>query len=173
MMKQAGGRPSLEQLMLDFVRKLSHLSNGESLALLNQSGLTLPQVITLHILRDHGDCSISELADVLRLSRAASSHLAERLVQKNLVLRVEDETDRRHKRVSITTRGASLTTKLDNTRFRAMEHSLSVLSADTRLQLLTAIERAFKELLEHAPCQSALCARLAESRSRHTGETHA
>ena len=92
---------------------------SEGLAIMQNHWLTYPQVVTLSILQGEGALAVSEIADQLKLSRGAASHLVERLVQKKLVMRSEAAADRRYKRISITARGATLVERLNSSRLKA------------------------------------------------------
>jgi len=74
---------------------ISHTSAGDMLSIMAESGLTMPQIVTLHVLRRAGSYTVSAIAERLRLSKAATSHLIEQLVVKGFVTRIEDSVDRR------------------------------------------------------------------------------
>ena len=92
--------------------RLMQLVVGRSIdglhALLQELHLSLPQLGTLHFVRAEGTQSISAIAHHLQLSLAATSHLVERLVQRDLLARTEDPSDRRQKRVDLTDEGQAL-----------------------------------------------------------------
>lgn len=63
-----------------------------------------------HVLRHirRGYTSVSELADVKQISRAAVSQAMNALVEKNLVQRQRDPNDRRHVHLTLTSAGEGL-----------------------------------------------------------------
>ena len=65
---------------------LAETGQSTVLAAMSESGLTLPQIVVLHVL-DRGPATISTLADYLHLSLSATSSLVQRLVQEDLVSR--------------------------------------------------------------------------------------
>lgn len=69
--------------------------------------LSLTQVRVLAILRDRQP-TMSQLADHLGLDRSSVSGLIDRAVQRGLVSKVRDETDRRSARVALTPSGQEL-----------------------------------------------------------------
>lgn len=122
----------------------------ETLTLMNESGLTIPQLITLNVLRLHGPHSVSEIADRTRLSRPATSHLVDRLVARRLLTRVEDLRDRRHKRISVSRKGMDLVDRLLQARQARVAAGLDTLSEVTRAQLAAVLGDVERELKERA-----------------------
>jgi DNA-binding MarR family transcriptional regulator len=114
---------------------------GEHLEALEDSGLTMTQVKSLLILRNEGEPRpVSDLAETLGLSVAAVSRAVEGLVKKRLVTRVEDEQDRRVRRLATTQKGADLANALIATRLAGLEAFASTLSAAERRKLDAALE---------------------------------
>lgn len=103
-----------------------------------------------HILRRirHGTDSVSKLADDGHTSRPAISRSVDVLVNKGLVIRTQNPTDRRNVQLSLTDEGQSLMEVLsDNTR-QWMAEKLAVLSEDELEAILVAgdaLKRAFTE----------------------------
>lgn len=118
----------------------------ETLNLMNESGLTVPQMIALHALRAHGAQTVGDIADETQLSKAATSHLVDRLVVQGLVTRVEDERDRRQKNVSLTPKAVDLTDRLYRERVRSLVSAFSSLTPGTRDRLTEAMAAACREL---------------------------
>lgn len=128
---------------------MSHIhrrSAGETLAIMNEVGLTMAQLVTLHALDHAGTRSVSAIASCLRLSPAATSHLVNRLVGVGLVGRVEDPSDRRQKRVSITKDGRRLIDRVQRERTREMAAVVARLSPDVRNQFYYVLSRVIEEL---------------------------
>ena len=125
---------------------ISQRSASDSLRLLVASGLTMPQLVALPLLVQHGDHTVSGLAERLKLSRAATSHLVERLVGLGHVRRTEDEKDRRQKHVAITTGGRKLVTRLAQARVGEVGKALERISPESRARLAAAIDAVIAEL---------------------------
>jgi DNA-binding MarR family transcriptional regulator len=121
-------------------------SLGEDLAIMAETGLTLPQILTLYTLHDHGPRCVSSVAEVLHLSQPATSQLVDRLVQERLVDRAEDPGDRRRKRLAITPRGVRLVTRLVEAKSRGLDHAASRLTPKVRDRLAAALQEALGEL---------------------------
>jgi DNA-binding MarR family transcriptional regulator len=122
----------------------------DSLIMMNESGLTVPQLVALHVLRFDGDHSVGEIADRTRLSKPATSHLVERLVSMQLVDRTEDEHDRRQKQVSLNAKGLALMDKLFQAKLAVLAAGLECLSNETRSRLFEALADTVQELKQHA-----------------------
>jgi DNA-binding MarR family transcriptional regulator len=119
---------------------------SEGLAIMNESGLTVPQVVALHVLRLGGPRSVSEIADRIGLSRAATSHLVDRLVGMGMVDRAEDAEDRRQKRVSTTPAADVLIDRLMLSRMEGITTVFSMLRQETRVLMAVGLEQALADL---------------------------
>lgn len=127
----------------------------DSLMTMNESGLTVPQIAALHVLRFDGAHTVGEIADLIRLSKPATSHLVERLVSMQLVDRTEGERDRRQKQVSISAKGLALMDELFRSKLAVLASGLEFLSKETRARLLEALTDALQELKQRtASCCS-------------------
>jgi MarR family transcriptional regulator, organic hydroperoxide resistance regulator len=101
-------------------------------ALLRELQLSMPQVGTLHFLSAEGGQSVSAIADHLDLSLAATSHLVERLVQRDLLTRAEDPHDRRQKRVELAPGGVALVEGIHRQAAVAFDELLAPLPRELR-----------------------------------------
>jgi DNA-binding MarR family transcriptional regulator len=142
---------NLATQLLDVV-KLLHLpgdttSVDDALMMMHEAGLTTAQLIALHSLREDGAHSVSQIAEKARLSRPATSHLVDRLVVMGLVVRVEDERDRRHKQVSLEAKGAALIDRLSHARRSRVAAGIEALSASTRSRLAEVLADIEEELV--------------------------
>ena len=70
-----------------------------------ESGLSMSQLNTLFHIHHAGGTGVTDLGEHLGITNAAVSQLLERLVQQGLILRYEDPTDRRAKRLVLTEKG--------------------------------------------------------------------
>jgi DNA-binding MarR family transcriptional regulator len=121
-------------------------SAGDTLAMLNETGLTLAQLVTLHCLQFVGTQSVTKIANVLRLSPAATSHLVDRLVQAGMVERKEDPEDRRAKRIAITEAGNTFARRVEESRTFEFARVLSRLSPVLRRRLHAVLALVNREL---------------------------
>lgn len=121
---------------------------GRSLSVMNESGLTFTQLMTLHLLRQRGPHSVGEIAGHTKLSKAATSHLVERLVQMGMVRREEHEGDRRKKRVAVSNKGNALLDRINTARTSGLFKAFSSLSGGARKALAKALVQVIKEFDE-------------------------
>jgi DNA-binding MarR family transcriptional regulator len=142
--------PSEPELVSDLIgRMMNHVhrrSAGETLAILHKAGITMAQLVALHVLMHGGVHSVSAVARCLRLSAAATSHLVDRLVSSGLVARAENPQDRRQKCVSITALGRRLVMQVQTERTREMAGVVARLSPALRRQFGKVMLRVIDEL---------------------------
>jgi len=136
----------LAQLIEEMMSHIHRRSADDTLAVMNDAGLTMAQMVGLHILEKLGPLSVSSVAACVKLSPPATSHLIDRLVVSGLVERSEDPADRRHKRVAIAPRGRELIQRTRDQRAREFTRILSRLSAEVQAQFGRALARVVEEL---------------------------
>lgn len=133
------------ELLRELFSVMLERSAGDLLRLMCEAGLTMPQMVTLHVLRRSGALTISAISEKLDLSLAATSHLVDRMVQQQLVERSEDASDRRQKRVAITPAGLALLDRLSSVRMAKAARVIEPLAPELRAQLAEVLA----EVLEH------------------------
>jgi DNA-binding MarR family transcriptional regulator len=74
--------------------------------------LTMSQVKGLRTLAHHTPATITQIAEVLKISQPTASQLVDRLVQSGLAQRTEDPTDRRRMLVRLSKKGQQLHERL-------------------------------------------------------------
>jgi DNA-binding MarR family transcriptional regulator len=116
---------------------------------MHASGITLPQIVTLTLLRRDGAMAVSPIAERLRMSLSATSSLVQRLVEQQLVTRTEDPDDRRQKRIELTGGGARLIERLQLERVSALGRGAAKLPVVLRSELLDVANRAVAHLRAH------------------------
>lgn len=122
-----------------------HLA-GETLAIMHEAGITLPQMVALHVLRYGGNTSINGLGESLKLSTSATSHLVDRLVERDLIERAEDPVDRRQKRLALAPAGEELLVRLSTARESEMVALTSRLSPEVLSSVLILVQEAVAQL---------------------------
>lgn len=137
-------------LLHELMIRLSDEGGSDAIALMHASGLTLPQMIVLGMLRERGAQPISSLATRTRLSMSAASALVQRLVDDGLVTRREDPADRRQKQVALSRAGAQMIERLSAGRAEALARGLARLPATLRGELIDVLARCVAHLREHA-----------------------
>ena len=114
-------------------------TSGAEIVVMNESGLTIPQIVALHVLRDRGPVTVGDVADCTKLSRAATSHLVERLVCLGLAHRAEDAEDRRQKQVTISPAGAAMVERIMQARLESLTRAMSLLRPETLQKIASAM----------------------------------
>jgi DNA-binding MarR family transcriptional regulator len=140
--------PAFPSLMGELLLLLGQRGERLTFRLITEAGLTLPQWITLNMLHWVGVQSVTGIAERLGLTNATTSHLVDRLVQAKFIKRTEDPDDRRLKRVEILAAGRALVMKMETLKQKEWESGIAQLSAENRMELERAMERAIAELKE-------------------------
>jgi len=143
----------LGRRLVDTMHKLQTLRQAlqqdEALGVMSQSGLTIAQMVALHVLARHGVRTVGGIASCVKLSPAATSHLVDRLVQRGLVARSEHTVDRRQKQVSISPAGRALVDRLDRAQLAGLTGLLAQLSPGMRQRLATVLSDLVAEIEPH------------------------
>ena len=111
---------------------------------MKQNGLSMPQIYTLMYLYHEGEVRISDIGVLMEVGKAAASQLVERLVQQDLVERVEDESDRRAKKIRLLPKSLRLIEKGLEVQRRLMGQVMGRLSPEQ----LETVQKAFMYLIE-------------------------
>jgi DNA-binding MarR family transcriptional regulator len=139
---------------------------GEHLQMIEESGLTMTQCKALIALAGPGESAeprqISEIAERLGLSPPATSRAVDGMFRKRLITRVEDDQDRRIRRIAITDKGEKLVADLVSMRLAGLESFASTLTAAQRRKLDTAVNA----LLDREEIATAYDDLMKEGRSR-------
>ncbi len=108
--------------------------------------VTLQQVLLLTRLRQASPSSASDLAEMLNLSLPAISQAVDRLVRLKLATRIEDNADRRKKKIATTSKADTLMERL--TKARASEYTigLSSVSEETLERLKLVLREVLHQL---------------------------
>ena len=115
---------TLARGLAGLLRYFTHASDNEFLRQADELDLTLTQlkvVVLLYELPEPQLLSVKQVAEELGISLPAASRAIDPLVKRRLVVRREDELDRRVKRVRLTARGESSVGRLIATRVAAAE----------------------------------------------------
>jgi DNA-binding MarR family transcriptional regulator len=130
------------------LRFFTHASDNDFLRQADDLDLTLTQLKLLFHLYELPEpvageepqlLSVKDVAEQLGVSLPAASRAIEPLVKRRLVIRKEDELDRRVKRVRLTARGESVVGRLLATRVAAAEALLERFTAVEREKLADAL----------------------------------
>jgi DNA-binding MarR family transcriptional regulator len=114
------------------------VSHGFAQALQSED-VTVAEWCLLRTLYDHDRLSPSALADAMGMTKGAISKLAERLLAKDLVARLDNPDDRRAHSLSLTATGRAKTPRLAALADHNDAAFFSVLSDDEQATLLTLL----------------------------------
>jgi DNA-binding MarR family transcriptional regulator len=138
-------RPSrLEDHLGYWLRCLSNLVSDSFAGRLEAHGVSVPQWVVLRCLFDMEGAPLGDLARDVGVDNGALSRMVERLVQKGLVSREADPSDRRAVRLRLTDAGRKLVPVLAREADRNDAEFFCVIDADERARLLATV----KALLE-------------------------
>lgn len=73
-----------------------------------ENGLSMSQISALLHLRRRQSSAVTDIGEYLGVTSAAASQMLDRLVQQELILRLEDPQDRRAKQIFLTPKGRQL-----------------------------------------------------------------
>ena len=118
---------------------------GDLSVTIQQYDLTPAQLSTLFRLRGQGALGVSAISEQLGLSSGTTSHLVERLVQRELVVRTEHPLDRRGREISLSPTGQAFLTAFDAELNASLEQLVSQVPAD----LLERLTDALSDVLPH------------------------
>ena len=116
---------------------------GELLTVLQSHDISTPRFAVLRLLNTKDGATVTTIANELGLTVGSTSQLIDRLEVDGLVHRVEDETDRRVRRVFLNERGSYLINQLKTMRMRQLEDQLGKLPHDLIVQLSATLAAAF------------------------------
>jgi DNA-binding MarR family transcriptional regulator len=119
---------------------------------MRDSGLSMPQFHTMLRLYYRKRGGVSDIAEDVGFTKAASSQMIDRLVQEGLLERAENPEDRREKVVTLSENGHSMMDRLIAERKQWMENLTIALTPDEQeriIDALTLLSRAARELEKH------------------------
>jgi DNA-binding MarR family transcriptional regulator len=103
--------------------------------------LGISHILILSHLRSSGKSRPSDIAKSLGLTPPTLTHLAEKLVQKELVVRIVDESDRRIINLGITEKGIEMVNRAHQEGVVLRKNLFEKLSDEEKLQLLAIYEK--------------------------------
>jgi DNA-binding MarR family transcriptional regulator len=124
-----------------FVRCMGPRGN-EVFRVIDETGLTFAQMKVLNEIEtpDEDARTVTALSEELGISVASASRAADGLVRKKLATRVEDEDDRRVRRLALTAKGHRLAARIIAARLATLEDFTASLTASEREKLESALD---------------------------------
>lgn len=129
----------IRQSISELAGIITRLSILQMKNLMNETGLSHSQMISLMQMNMQGCCGVSQIAEHLGTTDAASSQMVQRLVDMGLVEREESQEDRRAKKVSLTKKGKDLVNRLIENRRKMIEEMVNRLPEEKQTVMIESI----------------------------------
>lgn len=131
----------LESRITASIRRVMRAVDLQSRRLVDEYGLTGPQLATLHEAAHSGPLSASALARAVHLSGATMTGILTRLEKRGYVERTRGETDRRTVMVSITDVGREMLSRAPSLLQDRFRKQLSELQTWEQMMMLATLQR--------------------------------
>jgi DNA-binding MarR family transcriptional regulator len=137
------------ELASRFAAVLRHIwctQGSDDIRAIEASGLSVVQVKVLYSLGGSGDDDprpLTEIAERLGISPPSTSRAVDALVRGGYADRVEDASDRRVRRVSLTVAGERLLDELTMARVAGLERFVAALGRGERRKLASALDALY------------------------------
>jgi DNA-binding MarR family transcriptional regulator len=129
------------------LRQIAHELDKHSKYLQEHYSVTVPQVITLREIYEHGPVSFSELTEIVSLNNSTVTGIVDRLERQDLVQRTRTSRDRRRIDLVITDAGLEFVQRIPPPIQRGLIQGLENMSEEQVKTILWAIDTIL-ELLE-------------------------
>jgi DNA-binding MarR family transcriptional regulator len=146
----------LERLM-DLFSRLINMTTLETLRYLREYHLTVSQLRGLRFLKRHEDCLVGDLANGLAVSYPAASKLMDRLINRGLSQRRNDETDRRNTRLRVTIKGERVLETIEEKRQREIAQIFLRLEEEEQRFLTQGLKRFLEAALSDEAIIDKIC----------------
>ncbi|MCQ9207672.1 MAG: MarR family transcriptional regulator [Omnitrophica bacterium] len=113
---------------------------------LMKSGITFSQMVILGILGGKRDSRMGDLSKTLGVTKSAATGIVDRLLKAGLIRRSRSKADRRVVRIALTSKGRSLSKKIDNFKLNAICGLFSNISQKERMQYLVILRKLGKNI---------------------------
>ena len=123
--------------LTEMIFKISRLMKEKMSFKNDLTYLSVLQIQTLIFLKHHDKVSMSEVAQHFLIELPSATSLINKLVDQHLVIRYEDQQDRRLVMVTLTTAGKTLLEQAMSQRQKKLARILSYLSAKEKQALLS------------------------------------
>ena len=146
----------VEKITTLFGRLMTEVQVGTEVL---DQGLTESQMQGLAYLFHHGGTSVGDLAQGLGITHPAAVKLIDRLVKKNLAIRLPSPLDRRVSQIELTTVGRELVQMVLSKRTALLTRVIGKLQPDELESLLRGLEAALGAALEDSDSAQLVCLR--------------
>jgi DNA-binding MarR family transcriptional regulator len=118
---------------------LSHKALREFLQFSRDYGLTILQMNILMRLYYRGSSDVTHLVDTMQVTKGAASQMVERMVQLDLIERLEDPADRRVRQIHLTNKGRELIEMSIAARRKWLEDIANRLSLPQQMEIMKSL----------------------------------
>lgn len=134
-----GAQERVTQALREWTEVFMRNSTRDIQSIVRSTGLGHSQVHSLFRLHFRSACPVTDLGESLGLTRAAASHLAQRLVMAGLLERVEDPADRRVRLLTLTPEGRRLVYEVMEARHEWLRQLTSALTLEQQDEVVRAL----------------------------------
>ncbi len=135
----SGTQERVAEALREWTEVFMRHSTRDIQSIVRSTGLGHSQVHSLFRLHFRSACPVTDLGESLGLTRAAASHLAQRLVVAGLLERVEDPADRRVRLLTLTPKGQRLVHDVVEARQEWLRQLTSVLTLEQQGEVVRAL----------------------------------
>ena len=118
---------------------MAHRSLREFLQFSREYGLTILQMNILMRLYYRGSSDVTHLVDTMQVTKGAASQMVERMVQLDLIERLEDAEDRRVRHIHLTARGRQLIEESVAARGRWLDSIAGSMTPDQQSKVMESL----------------------------------
>ena len=136
------------------LRQIAHELDKHSKYLQENYHVTVPQIITLREIYEHGPVSFSELTDIVSLNNSTVTGIVDRLERQNLVRRTRTAQDRRRIDVVITEEGIDFVKRIPPPIQESLITGLENMSAEQVETILWSIDTVLALLKDQGSADS-------------------
>ena len=123
----------------EWIELFMHRSMRGHMHYAREKGLSRSMLATLFLLNHQEKISVTDLGEHLGISSAAASQMLERLVEVEIIQRVEDPNDRRMKKITLTKKGCGVLKESIYARMIWIEELAAGFSAEEEEQIASAM----------------------------------
>jgi DNA-binding MarR family transcriptional regulator len=130
----------LSQILAEWTEVFMHRSFREFKSFIDEEGLSPTQINSLMWLKHCGASGVTDIANFTGITNAAASQMIDRLVQMELIKRVESTSDRRYKQLSLTEKGEQLLQRGFESRRLWLNELTASLEPDEQMAIATGLK---------------------------------
>lgn len=146
--------PKVEDQIAAAIRRVIRAVDLHSRKLLEECGLTAPQLATLRELERTGDTSIGVLARAIHLSQPTLTGIIDRLERRGLIRRTRDGEDRRAVKVAVTSAGRELLSRAPHSLHARFRREFEKLRDWEQTLMLSSLQR-LADMMDAGPAEAA------------------